>query len=334
MLNACTKTESQFDESNSNLKETITLQPSAFNSSAGTNISFLIISSKNNANVTADCNIYVNGSSITGSSYTFSQPGTYAVYAKRGDLATAVVTLIVVQVNSGTYVHKVLLEEYSGTWCGNCPRLLYGVDLLMQQSNKVIFVGTHLFGSDPFITSQGNSLAQNQGVNGVPNGKINRTTNWTGPQYENVNQVINEIQPSAIAGLAINSTTANNNLNITVKFNYKEPLGANTKLTVYITEDKLYYMQSNYSANLYGGLSSIPNFEYHSVLRSVVSNIGGDDVSSFGNANEKIYSLTVPPNIANLGNAKIVAFITNTATGKVVNVQEAKVGENKLFENL
>ncbi len=334
LLNACTKTESQFDDANGNVKETITLQPSTLNSTVGTSISFVVVSSKSNANVTADATVFVNGSGITGSSYTFTQPGTYAVYAKKGDLTSAVVTLNVVALSNGSYVHKVLLEEYSGTWCGNCPRLLYGIDLLMQQTNKVIFVGTHLFGNDPFITSQGNSLAQSQGVSGVPNGKINRTLNWNGPQYENVNQVINEILPFATAGLAINSTITNNSLNINVKFNYKEALGANAKLTVYITEDKRYFTQSNYSANLYGGLSSIPNFEYHSVLRAVVSSIAGDDVASSGTANEKNYSLAVPTTILNIANAKVVAFLTNTATGKVVNVQEAKVGENKMFENL
>ena len=334
LLHSCTKTESQFDSVNPDAKETITLQPSSFNSSAGTSISFVIISSRNNANVTADATVYVNGSSITGSSYTFSQPGTYAVYAKKGDLTSAVVSINIVQVSSGSFVHKVLLEEYSGTWCGNCPRLLYGVELLLQQTDKVIFVGTHLFGNDPFISSAGNSLAQSQGVGGVPDGKINRTIGWAGPQYENVNQVINEIQPSATAGLAINSSIANNNLSISVKFNYKQALGANAKLTVYITEDKLSFTQRNYSANLYGGQSNIPNFEYHSVLRNVVSNVVGDDVPSSGNANEKTYSLSVPTNIAHITNAKVVAFITNTVTGKVVNAQEAKIGENKLFENL
>lgn len=334
LLNACTKTESQFDDANGNVKETITLQPSTLNSTVGTSISFIIISSKNNANVTADATVFVNGSSITGSSYTFTQPGTYAVYAKKGDLTSAVVTISVVSFSTGSFVHNVLVEEYSGTWCGNCPRLLYGVDLLKQQTNKVIFVGTHLYGNDPFITSQGNSLAQSQGVGGVPNGKINRTTNWNGPQYENVNQVINEIQPFATAGLAINSTATSNTLNINVKFRYKEALGANAKLTVYITEDKRYFTQSNYSSNLYGGLSSIPNFEYHSVLRSVISSITGDDVASSGTANEKNYSIAVPAAVSNMANAKIVAFITNTSTGKVVNAQEAKVGENKQFENL
>ncbi|MFN0082723.1 MAG: Omp28-related outer membrane protein [Ferruginibacter sp.] len=332
VLNACTKTESQFDDGNA--KETITLQPSSLNSTVGASISFVIVSSRNNTNVTLDATVFVNGSSITGSSYTFTQPGTYAVYAKKGDLTSAVVTLNVVALSNGSFVNNVLVEEYSGTWCGNCPRLLYGVDLLKQQTNKVIFVGTHLFGNDPFITAQGNSLAQSQGVSGVPNGKINRTLNWNGPQYENVNQVINEILPFATAGLAINSTTTGNTLNINVKFKYKEALGANAKLTVYITEDKRYFTQSNYSSNLYGGLSSIPNFEYHSVLRAVVSTIAGDDVASSGTANEKNYSLAVPTTILNIANAKVVAFITNTATGKVVNAQEAKVGEDKMFETL
>ena len=90
---------------------------------------------------------------------------------------------------------RVLVEEYSGTWCGNCPSILYAVDLLHQQTDNAIVVSTHLFNGDPFITAQGNSLAASLGITGVPAGNINRTTSWTGPQYENVNQVINQIQP-------------------------------------------------------------------------------------------------------------------------------------------
>lgn len=331
---SCTKTESDFSESPSSAPESISLKANTVNTLINTAVTFLVTSSRNNADVTAQSKIYVNASLITGTDFTFTQTGTYAVYAEKGNLTTPVITINVTMppTNSVNYKHKVLVEEYSGTWCGNCPRILYGVDLLHQQTNNAVSVGIHLFGGDPFITTDGNSLAAQQSVGGVPTGYINRRTGWSGPQYENVPQVINSIQASSFTGLAIKSEVAGGNVNLTVKVAYSQPLSSDAKLTVYLVEDKLYYTQRNYSSNLYGGAANIPNFEYNGVLRKVVSALSGDAIQSSGNNNEKQYSFGLPAGV-NTANAKIVAFVTDAA-GAVINVQDAKLGEDKLFEKL
>lgn len=330
-LGACTKTESDFSVP---AMESISIKSNTINANTGEVITFTVNSSANNADVTSQSKIYVNGSLIAGSSHIFTQEGSFAVYAAKGNLNTNVITIQVTKPSTGTgFKHKVLVEEYSGTWCGNCPRILYGVDLLLQQTNKVVVVGIHLFNGDPFITSQGNTLAANQGIGGVPSGNINRTVSWTGPQYENVNQVVGYIQPSSNTGIAVSSAVSGTTLTATIKVSYQQPITGSAKLTVYLVEDKLFHTQSNYSANLYGGASSISNFEYKGVLRAIVSSVNGDDIAGSGTLIEKPYTLTLPGNINNVANAKIVAFITNAA-GAAINVQEAKVGEVKDFERL
>jgi hypothetical protein len=102
---------------------------------------------------------------------------------------------------------------------------------------------------------------------------------------------------------------------------------------VYLVEDKLFYTQRNYSSTLYSGQPNIPNFQYNGVLRSVVSNLTGDVIDNNGIAVKKTYSITLPANILNIANVKLVAFVTNN-TGKVINVQEAKVGTVKELEKL
>jgi hypothetical protein len=331
LLQSCTKTESDFNEPP---QETITVNASSLNVTTGVSVSFSAFSSINNNNITQNSKLYVNGNLIAGSSFTFADAGNFAVYATKGTLTSNVITINVTAITSNTgYKHRVLVEEYSGTWCGNCPRILYGVDLLQQQTDKAIVVSTHLFNGDPFITTEGNNLAAQQGVGGVPTGYINRTISWAGPQYENVPHVISTIQASAPGGIAISSSVSSNNISIIIKAGYTQPLTGGAKLTVYLVEDKLFYTQRNYSANLYGGQPNIPNFEYNGVLRKVVSSLSGDAIGASGNANEKTYSLAVPANVANISNTRIVAFITNAA-GTVVNVQEVKVGEEKMFEIL
>lgn len=331
LLQSCTKTESDFSETR---RETITISASTLDAITGSKVLFTLLSSVNNNNVTPDSKIYVNGSLITGNSFTFVNPGNFAVYAIMGALVSNVITVTVttITVNNG-YKHRVLVEEYSGTWCGNCPRILYGVELLKQQTDKAIVVSTHLFNGDPFITTKGNNLAAQQSVSSVPTGHINRTTTWTGPQYENVSQVVDKIQASAPAGIAIRSSVNGNNLSVTVGSAFSQPLTDGVKLTVYLVEDKLFFTQRNYSSNLYAGRGSIPNFEYNGVIRDVISSISGDAIGSSVNLNEKTYSSTLPANVLNISNTKIVAFITNSA-GTVVNAQEVKVGEEKMLERL
>lgn len=331
-LTSCSKTESDF--SGTTIPETITISSNTLNASTGSLVTFIVTSSVNNNNITAQSTIYVNGSVITGNTYSFTQAGRYAIYASKGSLNSSLITIEVTAVsNSSAFKHKTLVEEFSGTWCGNCPRILYGVDLLHQQTDKAIVVGIHLFGSDPFISSDGNSLAAALGVNAVPTGNINRSSSWVGPQYENVPQVINSIQASSTTGLAINSVVAGNNLSVNIKVGYSQGLSSTAKLTVYLLEDKLLHTQQNYSSNLYGGQASISNFEYNGVLRKVISAITGDAIPSSGTANEKNYTVNIPANVSNIANTKIVAFVTD-ASGKTLNVQAAKTGENKIFETL
>jgi len=236
-------------------------------------------------------------------------------------------------INARRFVNRVLVEEYSGTWCGNCPNILYGTQLLKQQTNKEVSVQIHR-GSDPFVIPDGNTIATQQNVVGVPTGRINRTINWTGPQYQNVNQVLNEIKTSSAVGLAINSTiNLNGVLNVNVIIGYINST-IQTKLMVYIVEDNLFHNQANYYSNLYGGLNPIPNFEYDGVLRSVISSTSGDVITVSGNQVQKNYTVALPANVSNVNNAKIVAFLIDTATNSVLNVRQSNVGQSQVLETL
>jgi hypothetical protein len=326
---SCTKTESDF---NTNNTETITISTSSNNVNTGTAVSFTVLSSINSNNVTNSSKIFVNGAEISGSSFTFNTIGTFAVFATKGSITSNVVTInVTAAAPIASFKHNVLVEEYSGNWCGNCPRILHAVNLLKQQTPRAIVVSTHLFGGDPLISSDGNALASQENITSVPSGRINKTTTWNGPHDQNVNQVINTIAASSNLGLAIKSSVMGSNLNVTINVGYAQALSGSAKLVVYILEDRLFGTQANYSANLFGGLSSIPNFQYNGVLRKAVSSLQGDVIPNSGADNAKDYTVNLPSNIANIANAKIVAFVLNSS-GTVVNVQEAKIGEIKAYE--
>lgn len=327
----CTKTEDEVDEQ---VVSNIVLSINKVNINVGETLAFNVTSNFG-SNLSSESNLLVNNQPVSGNSFTFSQVGSYTVYAIYNSFISNVITITVSEEPQNSelkFVNRVLVEEYSGTWCGNCPRILYGTELLKQQTDKAITVQIHLFGNDPFITSQGNSLASLQNVGSVPTGKINRTLNWSGPQYQNISQVVSEIKPNSNVGLAINATLSSNQLSVAVKMGFAENI--NTKLVVYLVEDNLFHTQANYSSNLYGGLSSIPNFKYDGVLRSVVSAIAGDEITVSGNEVDKNYTLSLPSSINNTANVKVVAFLINTTSGNVLNVREAKIGQPQELEML
>lgn len=332
LLSSCTKTESDFEEI-TNPQTTITLAASQSNVLTGTTVTFTLTTGSGN-NVNNLSVFFVNGTAISGNTHTFTTSGTYTVKAEYQSITSNELQVIVTNPPTTTqFVNRVLVEEYSGTWCGNCPRILYATELLKQQTDKEVSVQIHLFGNDPFITTQGNQLASSLGINGVPAGRINRTINWIGPQYQNVNQVLAEIKPSSDAGLAINSTVVNGTINATITMGFANTT-TSTKLMVYLVEDNLFHTQSNYSSNLYGGLSSIPNFKYDGVLRAIISPINGDTITPTALTSEKSYSLAIPNNVAALNQVKLVAFLIDTTTNAVINVREANINTNQNLEIL
>lgn len=333
LIIGCAKTESTFEEETPKVTS-INISASQNNVLVNEKVNFSVFSNLG-TNVSAVSIFYVNDIEISGNEYSFQESGTYIIKAIYQNLTSNTIQVKVENpiITLDSFVNRVLVEEYSGTWCGNCPRILYGTELLKQQTDKEVSVQIHLFNNDPFISSAGNALATSLGVSNVPTGKINRTINWDGPQYQNVAQVISEIKSSSSVGLAIQSTVTSGNINLNVVLGFANN-AIQTKLMVYVVEDNLFQTQANYSSNLYGGLSSIPNFEYDGVLRSVVSNSAGDAIVVSGKQAEKQYSFAMPSNVSNVGNAKIVAFLIDSNTNTVLNVRQASLGQNQELEML
>lgn len=328
----CTETESVFEEEPK--LTSVNLTVSSTKILVGGQVTFTSTSNLL-ANVTPQTIFFVNDVAITSNAYTFNVAGIYTIKAVHQNLITNIIQITVESpvVVMNKFANRVLVEEYSGTWCGNCPRILYGTTLLKQQTTNAVVVQIHLYNNDPFIAASGNALANELAIGGVPTGNINRTMSWNGPQFQNVSQVINEIKASSQVGLAINSTLNANNLNINVVLGYANT-ALQTKLIVYIVEDNLFHTQANYSSNLYGGVSSIPNFEYDGVLRSIVSPIAGETIAVVGNLVNKDFSVPLPSNLKNSSNAKIVAFLIDASTKTVLNVRQAAIGETQNLEVL
>lgn len=240
-----------------------------------------------------------------------------------------------------SFVKRVLIEDYTGTWCVNCPTVSYAIEKLKEQTDKAVPVAIHRGSNsasfDPFHFEDANALENLVGVaNQYPTAKLNRLTSWKYPQHtqNNLDTAIKLTTGTPVRlGLAINSTLSGNSINLDVKVKFFQDY-SNLKLVVYVLENKLIYPQDN-GTSFYGGIPVIEDFEHNHVLKATFTNILGDAIPSSETSYDKTYSrnfsVAVPSNITNTANIEFVAFVVGQ-DNKAINVRKAAIGENQPFE--
>lgn len=282
-------------------------------------------------NVTTSAVITVDGTPITAATFTSNTIGTFDAVATFEDFTSETVTITYIPAIK--FAKRVLIEDYTGTWCGYCPRVAYGIDLVMAQTDFAVPVAIHR-GNDPYNFAPAGVLENLVGLTGYPDARLNRLTKWSGNEPSNTAQVIALTQGKAPkVGLAMTATVSGGTVNLTVKTKFGTNL-TGAKLVVYALENGLVYNQVNYTS-YYGGGSNLPNFVHNHVLRATYTNILGDDIpaneSVYDNTYTKTYSIPVASNITNSANIEFVAFIVG-ADKKAINVRKAVNGDDQSFE--
>ncbi len=277
----------------------------------------------------------VGDSDLSSNIYATSEEGMFSFVATYDDFTSVVYDINVLPAPT-RFNQNVLIEDYTGTWCGYCPRISYAIDLVNQQTSEAVVVAIHRGSSDPYNFPAG-VLEDLINLQGYPTAMLNRTTEWNYPEPYNVDQVIDLTSGLADVGLAISSSLDSSEMSIDVKVKFGGQFShSSAKLVLYVLEDGLFFDQSNYTS-YYGGSSVISNFEHNHVLRASLSNLMGDQIPvdeySEDNVYEVNYTSSVPSNISNNENMTLVAFVTNEYNA-ALNVRVANFEENQIFEEL
>lgn len=311
----------------------ITITPSKNPLTIGETVSF-IVNDNYGDDVTSESEIFIDNTKITGSTYTSTQGGNLEVYATYGQLESEKISLSIHK-----YTQKVLIEDYTGTWCGWCPRVTNAIELVLAESNNVVPVTIHCSSGsaiDPFNFADKGLLYSEFGITGFPTAKINRTLTWAYPENssQGTNQVLNKLLAQAPLGIGISSVLSGGDLAIDIDMEFLLDL-SDLKLVVYIVEDKLIKTQVNYT-DLYGGYSNLVNFEHNHVLRHCITDLFGNSISSSVSTANNTYHQSFHFDVSNSDissaeNIYIVAFVVNGSTKKVLNVQEAVVNQTVTY---
>ncbi|MCL2097746.1 MAG: Omp28-related outer membrane protein [Bacteroidales bacterium] len=306
---------------------TVTVNKAAIYENSGESFVFQA-TGDDNVDYTSVAEFYVNNNLIQGCTYTATLQGTYSVYAKKDDLTSNTV-IIEVLPSPTLYAHKVLIEDFTGAWCGWCPRVTYSIEQVHSRTDKVLVAAIHRGNPsgpyyDPWNLSEGVALETALNLQGYPTAFLNRVTEWTYPENANINQPINMLKQTSTYGIAISSTLGAGSGTITVSFSFKESL-PNARCVVYVLEDDLRCDQVNYTS-FFGGASVLVNFRHMDVVRKVVSSsILGQNIPSDQSVADNVYTMSFTASSytsSNIDKLKVMVILLNS-NGRVENVQVA-----------
>ncbi len=266
--------------------------------------------------------------------------GEYTVIAKWNELTSNSVSFSVTEVpvdNTNKYfVHKVLVEDFTGAGCGWCPRVSKAIELAEAASDKIIAVAIHnpVFGPDPFTFSGRTVLENKLRVQGYPTAFINRTIAWKAPENTNYEIPLKapHLKESSPIGIKIESNLSATSGSVDVSLTFKESF-ENLKYVVFVVEDGLIYKQTNYT-DLYGGGSTLRDFVHNNTLRATSGTLLGNDIDNASTAKDSKVTINAP--IANFVSADIsklkVVVAVLDSKGVVLNVQSAPANQTLDFE--
>ncbi len=300
------------------------------------NIPFKIIN-EDGVDVTDLAAFYVNDIAVDGASFSSETTGNFEVYGVYEQDGVQITT----NTESFSVIipkQKIVVEDYTGTWCGFCPRVSGALYDLKEETDAVAIIAIHETASsfpDPMHFDQIQLLKDAFNVEGFPAARINRTVNWQQPHPTS--------DVTSIAGLdtnlalAINSELTGNELLVQVNTVFEQGSQVGDKLVVYLLEDGIIHGQVNYynedSTSPFFGLGDvITDFEHNEVLRASLSSVMGNTIPSTAALTEYITSFTfsIPADYVT-ENLSIVAMVVDENNASK-NAQVARLGEDKVYE--
>ena len=290
---------------------------------------------------TESASFSVNQSPISGSTYSTPDDGTYTVTASYQGEQTQEVSYEVY-----TPKRKVTFEDYTGAWCGWCPRVATAGHELQQLSDHVIVLAVH--NNDEMAIEQESQMREQFNVLSFPAARLNRTVEVPNPEDGEaaLNMVLESAATPTHTSIAIDAKLNGSQLKVATKIRSRNSLPASHKIVVYLYQDGLVFPQTNYYENIEGSPwyqagNPIEDFVHNEVLEASLTNIFGDAVESTAAFEEYIVSFD-PVNLSSYGHSEndntfdpqrfgVIVMLVDE-NNNAINAQRVHAGENIGYE--
>jgi hypothetical protein len=322
-------------------EESITLTYSP-NPPVENKMAYFVVTNNLGNNVTSSTALSVGSSEIS-NPYMFTATGDYEVEAAYNGFTDSQTITV-----ARGFTKKALLEDFTGTWCPNCPPAAAAVSNAVATDPNVFGVGYHVGASsypDPMEIAETSYWSDIYNVTGFPTVYVNGPdTRWNFPSQS---QISSELDEDASLGLALSAEIVGGLLNLEVTVAFNKIPSEELQLMVYLIEDNV----TTNSAQ--AGSSQGADYVHRDVLRKVYTDQLGDlipagSISFTSNYTKTLSGLALPSNIDDMSQLKVIAFVRNTYTKTftdyfgtdhvnsphydIYNVQEVHMGETADFD--
>lgn len=238
---------------------------------------------------------------------------------------------------------KIVMEEFTGSWCGFCPRGAVAMERLAEDYPDH-FVGVAIHSGDYMATSSYSPLTNT--VFSFPSATLNRTLDCD-PYYgtlqtnygikDDIDNLLTQLPVADISVDAVYADEDKTELYITSQVSFYLNRDDNPyRLAYVITEDNVPGTQKNY----YTGESGLPDdlaflsqesdeimdYIFHDVARGIYDCMGieGSLEGAVVENTQKThtYTLSLPENILDKNNLSLVVFLLDGDTGEIVNANQ------------
>lgn len=245
---------------------------------------------------------------------------------------------------------NVLLEDFTGVRCPNCPAAQdVAKDLSSTYEGRIITIAIHPLSilsslTRPFInppdkhqskydfrTKAADVIFEHVGIlSFLPVGAINRTlfngeSNITIPSQKWPAAVNEELTKTTPVNIQVSAAVVDTSIIATVKITYTQNISESHLVSIMLVENGLVDVQEKLDPN--AGVIYLPEYEHNHILRAPFTKPLGEQITVplvRGRYIEKSFAIKYNPAwIKN--NLKVVAFVNNATTKVIVHVKEVNV---------
>ena len=256
------------------------------------------------------------------------------------------------------FPRKIVMEEATGTWCGWCPRGMATIEKMSEQyPDNFIAIAIH---QDKQMSPDESYKPFLDKVESYPSAHINRM-DWIDPTPFD----LEDVKDKAVAKVtSIIKSISSNQVEIETEavFGFSDNGTSEYRLAYVVTEDGVGpYLQANFYSdptaednpddlmNWWVHQSSPIPITFNEVARAIYDYYGLEGLLpkevSEGETYKTKYTLTMPDNVNNLINVKIVTLLLDTKSGEILNadrctltdvpetgISEVTTADNKCFD--